>query len=115
MATSDREAALTAALAELVTLKYGPRDERYRKAKDAAWARAAQLLGPNAYEAELDQRFAKENRRRQFMHDTTPDAARFRPNGICCSLGTNGLTCTGPRFHKGDHSAMVTWPQVDRA
>jgi hypothetical protein len=94
--TSEREAALTAALAELVALKYGPRDERYRKAKDAAWARATQVLGPNAYEAELDRGNV---------------AARIRPNGICCSLGTNGLICAEPRFHKEDHSSMVTWPQ----
>jgi hypothetical protein len=96
----EREAALVAALAELVALKYGPRDERYREAKDAAWARAAQLLGPNAYEVALDRGNV---------------SARFRPNGICCSLGTNGLICAEPRFHKGDHSTKVTWPQVDRA
>jgi hypothetical protein len=111
---SEREAALTTALAELVALKYGPRDERYREAKDAAWARATQLLGPNAYEAELDLRFAKKNRQRQFMHDTSPDTARFQEMGICCSLAVNGLTCTKPRFHQEDHSAMITWPQVDR-
>lgn len=103
---SEREAALTAALAELVALKYGPRDERYREAKEASWARAAQLLGPNAYEAELDRR-----------------SAGPRPcYGMCSSLGAIGLICTELRFHKGDHSAykgdppaMVTWPQVDQA
>lgn len=112
---SEREAALTAALAELVALKYGPRDERYREAKEAAWARATQVLGSCVYEAELDRRFDKENRRRQFMHDAAPDVVHGQPNGICCSLGTNGLICAEPRFHKGDHSAMVTWPQVGRA
>lgn len=33
-----------AALAELVRLKDGPRDEAYRTSKDAAWERARELL-----------------------------------------------------------------------
>lgn len=40
----DRAQRFQAALAELVTLKDGPRDEHYRAAKDAAWDRARALL-----------------------------------------------------------------------
>jgi hypothetical protein len=39
---------LREALAELVRLKDGPRDDAYRAAKDAAWDRARDVLAYNA-------------------------------------------------------------------
>jgi hypothetical protein len=41
---ADQSDPLRAALAELVRLKDGPRDDVYRAAKDAAWQRARDVL-----------------------------------------------------------------------
>jgi hypothetical protein len=48
MTALDEATRLRLALAELVRLKDGPRDDAYRAGKDAAWQRARDLLGQAA-------------------------------------------------------------------